>query len=210
MEPRWIVVTVVIILAILVDAWLLVRRRRSERLRDQFGPEYRRAVHKFGSVTRAESELEARRKRVQRLEIAPLRPEQAQRFAAAWRTTQARFVDDPDHTIAEADRLVQELMRVRGYPVVASSSESLISQSTIRMSSSITALPTTLPKPPSRAGRIPKISGRPWCITGLSSRIYWRFARSCLARICLARMRFRNAWREDDDERATAGETRCG
>jgi hypothetical protein len=118
MEPRWIVVTVVIILAILVDAWLLVRRRRSERLRDQFGPEYRRAVHKFGSVTRAESELEARRKRVQRLEIAPLRPEQAQRFAAAWRTTQARFVDDPDHTIAEADRLVQELMRVRGYPVV--------------------------------------------------------------------------------------------
>ena len=32
-------------------------------------------------------------------------------------TGQARFVDDPSGAIAEGDRLVEDLMRTRGYPV---------------------------------------------------------------------------------------------
>lgn len=115
MDSRWIVAAVIVLVVVAVV--LLVRRRRSTQLQEQFGPEYRRAVHKYGSVTRAESELDARRKRVRALEIKPLRLEEAARFAEAWRHTQARFVDDPVRAIAEGDRLVEDLMRARGYPV---------------------------------------------------------------------------------------------
>jgi hypothetical protein len=39
------------------------------------------------------------------------------RFARAWNAVQTRFVDDPRGAVAEADRLVAEAMRQRGYPV---------------------------------------------------------------------------------------------
>jgi hypothetical protein len=112
--------TVLVILAVVVLAvvvWLVVRTRRREQLRARFGPEYGRAVRHYGSVTRAESALQARQERVRRFEIRPLDERDADRFAASWRATQARFVDDPEGAIGEADRLVQALMKARGYPV---------------------------------------------------------------------------------------------
>jgi hypothetical protein len=115
MDSRWIVAAVIVLVVVAVV--LLVRRRRSTQLQEQFGPEYGRTVRKYGSVTRAESELDARRKRVRALDIIPLGPDDAARFAEAWRQTQARFVDDPARAIADGDRLVQDLMRARGYPV---------------------------------------------------------------------------------------------
>jgi hypothetical protein len=33
-----------------------------------------------------------------------------------WQSTQTRFVDDPKGAVAEADQLVQEVMKERGYP----------------------------------------------------------------------------------------------
>jgi len=117
MDNRWIIVAVVVLVVVLVAIVMLVRQRRSRQLQEQFGPEYRRAVQKYGSVTRAESELDERRKRVRALEIRPLSPADADRFAEAWRRTQARFVDDPPRAIGEGDRLVEDLMRMRGYPV---------------------------------------------------------------------------------------------
>jgi hypothetical protein len=35
----------------------------------------------------------------------------------AWQGTQAEFVDDPVVAISDADRLIQSVMRDRGYPV---------------------------------------------------------------------------------------------
>jgi len=58
-----------------------------------------------------------RQTRVERLHIRPLSPEDTERFAQAWRDVQARFVDDPRGAIVDADRLVAEVMRARGYPV---------------------------------------------------------------------------------------------
>jgi hypothetical protein len=96
---------------------MVLSRRRSEQLRQRFGPEYERALKAEGNSRRAEKELEARARRVEALHIRPLVPEDAARFDANWRAVQARFVDDPKGAVTEADRLVGEVMAARGYPV---------------------------------------------------------------------------------------------
>ena len=39
------------------------------------------------------------------------------RYADEWQAIQARFVDQPQGAITEADRLLDRVMRERGYPV---------------------------------------------------------------------------------------------
>jgi hypothetical protein len=56
-------------------------------------------------------------KRVRKFHIQPLSARDHERFSVAWSQTQARFVDDPNGAIGEADRLVKEVMGVRGYPM---------------------------------------------------------------------------------------------
>ena len=109
-----IVVAAVIIGAVL---WMVTRRRRSAELRQQFGPEYEHAVHEYGGGASAEKELAARAERVDQLRIRPLAAEQSARYANEWRATQTMFVDDPRSAIGQADRLVIEVMEVRGYPM---------------------------------------------------------------------------------------------
>jgi hypothetical protein len=108
---------VIVAAAVAMIAWLLLRKRRTERLRDRFGPEYDRAVRDKGEVRKAEAALEARQARVARLHIRPLESADATRFSREWRSVQALFVDDPKAAITNADRLVGEVMRARGYPV---------------------------------------------------------------------------------------------
>ncbi len=114
-----LVVILVIALVVVagVAAWMYVRNRRTERLREQFGPEYEHAVQESGDRGRAEQELAARQQRVESLQIRPLPQGDRTRFADAWRATQARFVDDPPGAIAEADTLIGEVMQARGYPI---------------------------------------------------------------------------------------------
>ena len=116
LDPR-IIVGVLVALAVVVIAFVLTQKRRSEELRGKFGPEYERLVHQHGDARHAESELTHRVERVKQLQIRPISHEQRERFAEAWRSDQARFVDDPNSAVIEADRLVAELMQVRGYPV---------------------------------------------------------------------------------------------
>lgn len=115
----WIVVAaaVVMVLAGLALWWMQdQRRRRSRRLEGQFGPEYNRLVHERGRHE-AETELEERQQRVEQLDIHPLAPEQGRAFANTWEGVQRRFVDDPGGAVSDADRLVTEVMLVRGYPM---------------------------------------------------------------------------------------------
>jgi hypothetical protein len=112
------VLTIFGLLAVLaLVAWLTQRHRRSERLQQRFGPEYARTVDQLGSRDKAEAELIEREQRVERLHIVPLTPPVAARFAHEWKLLQSRFVDNPHTTLAEADRLVRELMLQRGYPM---------------------------------------------------------------------------------------------
>jgi hypothetical protein len=110
-----IVLITVVVLAIV--GWLVWQRQRTDQLRQRFGPEYHRAVENYGDPTKAARALEAREKRVEQLNIHPLTPEDQTRFADAWRTLQARFVDNPTAAIREADGLVGEVMQARGYLV---------------------------------------------------------------------------------------------
>jgi hypothetical protein len=96
--------------------WASVNRRRT-RLRERFGPEYDRMIEQRGDRRDVESELALREKRRRKLEIVPLDPEARDEYARRWRDTQARFVDEPGPAVGEADRLVQEVMGERGYPV---------------------------------------------------------------------------------------------
>jgi hypothetical protein len=117
MQPELIVL---IVLAVLVVAAVLIAvaaRRRSQRLRERFGPEYDRAVQEAGGRRPGESELTARQRRVERLEIRPLDQDARDEYARRWRDVQARFVDEPVESVRTADVLVVEVMRERGYPV---------------------------------------------------------------------------------------------
>jgi len=115
----WIIIAAVVVaLVVLALAGVgFTQKRQTKRLRESFGPEYDRAMAEKGSKRSAESELEAREKRVEQLNIRPLSPEDRTRFTEAWRSTQARFVDDPTEAIGEANRLVKDVMQTRGYPV---------------------------------------------------------------------------------------------
>lgn len=111
-----IVVAIVVVIAAALG-WMAWRRQRSARLRDRFGDEYHREVDRTGNVTRAEAELAARERRVAKLHIKPLTPDDATRYRQSWRAIQTQFVDDPRAAVSEADRLVGDVMHARGYPV---------------------------------------------------------------------------------------------
>jgi hypothetical protein len=112
-----IVVVVAVVLVAAALALVLMKRRRSDALRARFGPEYERAVVTTGKVGEAERILEERAKRVATFNLHPIAADEAQRFTNSWKTVQARFVDDPRTAVLEADRLIAEVMRARGYPV---------------------------------------------------------------------------------------------
>jgi hypothetical protein len=114
----FLAVVVVIGAAVAAGVWLRARNaRRSAELREGFGPEYERALSEYGDRSRAERELAARQRRVQKLSIRLLTPAERDRFGAAWAGVQQKFVDDPRGAVTEADRLVKSVMATRGYPM---------------------------------------------------------------------------------------------
>jgi hypothetical protein len=112
-----LIAAVAVLVVIAIAGWLWSRRQQSRRLEERFGPEYGHAVETLGDRGKAEAELRQREKRVDKLEITPLAPADADRFSQAWKTLQGRFVDNPKGALAEADQLVRELMLKRGYPM---------------------------------------------------------------------------------------------
>jgi hypothetical protein len=112
----WIIVIVALIV-IAAIAWSAWSRRRTGMLQDRFGPEYDRTATEAGGRREAESELASRVKRREAFDIRPLDQASAVRYADRWRTVQERFVDSPSQATADADQLVQDVMRERGYPI---------------------------------------------------------------------------------------------
>jgi hypothetical protein len=119
LDPKVIVLAAVLIVIAVVLIWLYVRNRRRNTagLRQKFGSEYDRAVVAHGSERKAESKLEDREKRVEKLQIRDLDPTEHERFSKRWESLQSRFVDSPRGAVTEADDLVSSVMKTRGYPV---------------------------------------------------------------------------------------------
>jgi hypothetical protein len=112
----WIVIAVVAAIILLGVVWSAARTRRTRALRERFGSEYDRTVEQAGGQRDAERELRAREKRHEALDIRPLSPEAHDGYTRRWQSTQTRFVDDPKGAVVEADLLVQQVMKERGYP----------------------------------------------------------------------------------------------
>jgi len=115
------IVLVIAVAAVVIAAlgtWLFIRKRRTQRLRTQFGgAEYTRAVEQGGSQRKAEAVLDKRAERVDALHIRPLSPSDRTRFVESWSKVQARFVDGPGGAVTDADQLLGDVMSTRGYPV---------------------------------------------------------------------------------------------
>jgi hypothetical protein len=112
----WLIVVLVVVVLVVIGA-LAMTQMRSRSLKQRFGPEYDRLVEEEGDRRRAEAELNERVKRRDALAIEDLDPDALQAYTDEWRAVQERFIDDPRQTVAEADSLVQRVMRDRGYPV---------------------------------------------------------------------------------------------
>ena len=117
MDQRTVMlVGVGVVVLLLVLVWAYMSRRRRVNLRERFGPEYERTVEAVGPA-RADSVLQARAERVSRFNLRKLTQDQADAFVREWRLIQARFVDDPERAVGEADQLVTQVMTARGYPL---------------------------------------------------------------------------------------------
>jgi hypothetical protein len=112
-----VIIAALVIVGAIVIVSVLSRQRRTHRLKDHFGPEYDRTVREAHNRTRAERDLAAREKRVKKFTIRPLASSEKSRYADLWHAQQARFVDNPESAVSDADHLVEEVMRVRGYPI---------------------------------------------------------------------------------------------
>ena len=114
----WIIIAAVVVLGLAaLGAWIVYQKNQSQKLQKRFGPEYGRTVNELGSRTKGESELKAREKRVEGLDIIALAPSEAARFSEAWQALQGRFVDNPKGVVVQAEQLLRELMEKRGYPM---------------------------------------------------------------------------------------------
>jgi hypothetical protein len=108
-----ILVALVVVLVVTTDN----ARRRRAKLRSRFGPEYDRAVQQFGSVAKAERELAARTRRLERLDPRDLNEADRIHFSNAWSAVQVKFVDNPSEAVHDANQLIKTVMQARGYPV---------------------------------------------------------------------------------------------
>ena len=120
--PLWVALAVVAVALLVVGTVMVLRARSHERqrtavLRDVFGAEYTHAVAGRRRRFRAEAELIARLHRCGDVALRDLDAPERARAEAAWDATATLFVESPVGALHEADVLVGEVMRDRGYPV---------------------------------------------------------------------------------------------
>lgn len=118
MNTVTVIILVIVIVAIAVALWIYFQKQKTRKLRGTFGPEYDRLVEQErGNARRAEAILEDRQKRVSKFNIRTLTREERDRFGADWRRVQEHFVDDPRSAVSQADTLIIEALKARGYPM---------------------------------------------------------------------------------------------
>jgi hypothetical protein len=120
MDSNLMLIILMILALVAVAVLLQARKDASHALGNRTGPGYSQLIAEFSSRAKAQAGVRATGQgqgHVQQLRIAPLSRSDAARFGAAWKSLQARFVDQPQGSLVEADTLVRELMQKRGYPM---------------------------------------------------------------------------------------------
>ena len=93
-------------------------RRRRTHLHDRFGPEYERTVDGTGKRRRPQNATCANgRRSTTGSSSGRSALRSRERYQHDWEALQAKFVDRPQVAVTEADALVTDVMRERGYPV---------------------------------------------------------------------------------------------
>jgi hypothetical protein len=112
----WIVIAAAaaVVLVALLALWASSRRRRSH-LQERFGPEYDRTVADSKRRRDAERELAERETRREQMDVRPLSSAARDRYRSEWESLQARFVDDPDGSVRQADNLLVRALDEMGY-----------------------------------------------------------------------------------------------
>jgi hypothetical protein len=112
---EWIVIAAAAVLVLLLAiAWVRIRSRRSH-LKEQFGPEYQRAVADAGTGE-GERRLAAIEAERSSLTIRPLPRAARDRYLEQWRQAESRFVSDPRDAARAAESVVLRALEERGYP----------------------------------------------------------------------------------------------
>jgi hypothetical protein len=112
----WIVLGIAV-LVIIVLVVMALRWRSRTKLQERFGPEYEREVAARGSERDATRHLRDVADRRDQLDIRRLDPAARDRYTRRWEAVQSEFVDRPGPALDDADRLITDVMRDRGYPV---------------------------------------------------------------------------------------------
>lgn len=108
----------ILIVAAVAIGWALSRRRqqhereRQQHARQETGPEFDHQAERHGGIASATDRIETRR---QSLNVRELTPRERERYTHEWNGLQNAFLDRPGLALIEADRLVAELMRDRGF-----------------------------------------------------------------------------------------------
>ena len=116
----WIAIgaaVVLLLILVVVSAVTRGRRRhRSKALRDRFGPEYDRAVNSSGR-DEGEEALRERMRQHDNLALRDVSDEERDAAVASWQAVQMTFVESPVTAVRDAEHLVFEVLRERGYPL---------------------------------------------------------------------------------------------
>src|SRR5204863_8963658 len=91
--------------------------RRRAALRERLGPEYDLAVRRGKDRRAVEQRLESLAEQRDSLQIRDVATDEHDRYTGQWADVQGRFVDDPGQAVADADALVNTVLRSRGYPM---------------------------------------------------------------------------------------------
>ena len=113
----WIAAAVIGALIVVMLISRAARRSRSNALREKYGSEYNHAIDAHGSRSRAEKDLMARAEEAKTIEIRPLSTAEHRQFRSDWERIETRFIERPTTAVVEADELVAQIMRTRGYPM---------------------------------------------------------------------------------------------
>ena len=118
MNTQEIVTIILAICAIALVAVAIAEKQKVRRLRVKYGSEYQRLVEQeHGRTRRADQILDARERRVRKLRIRHLTPQECDQLSNQWRLVQEEFVDNPTAAVTRADALVTQALATRGYPM---------------------------------------------------------------------------------------------